>query len=338
MKISVIIPIYNVSLYINECLESVAAQTYKDIECILIDDCGTDDSMEKVRAFIQAYHGPIQFLIERHDENKGLSEARNTGIRRASGSYIYFLDSDDFLTPDCLTSLAECLHAHPEVEMVQGSRKETKIEAIGHYEGCEVGGVKYLDTPAEIRKAYYTSKLPVMAWNKLIKRSTVVDNELYFPTGLYHEDLLWTYFLAKCLTHMAVCNKVTYIYRHSESSITRNVSTSMLQKRVDSLMHISATIEKDMQENGLYKYRDYLYLCYIATCAIVVQMPLSARRSFSAFIRSRMIATIKHNRLWDYILYLNLLPPLNALLQKRWYQWRFNQYVRGGVGRYANEE
>ncbi len=336
MRISVIIPVYNVSLYIDECLESVAAQTYKDIECILIDDCGTDDSMAKVRSFVQGYKGQVEFLVEYHDRNKGLSEARNTGIKRASGDYIYFLDSDDFLSPDCLESLTECLKSHPEVEMVQGSRKEKDIGAIGYYEDCEIGGVTYLDNPRDIRKAYYTSKLPVMAWNKLIKRSVLMENELYFPAGLYHEDLLWTYFLAKNLTCMAVCNKVTYIYRHTDSSITRNVSTAMLQKRKESLMYISETIGKDMLDNGLYRYRDYLYLCYIATCAVVQKLPSSTRRSFSGYVWSKMAGSIRYNRLWDYVLYLNLLPPLRALLQKRWYLWRFNKYVRGGIGKYAN--
>ena len=95
MKVSIIIPIYNVAPYIKRCLQSVADQTYKDIECILIDDCGSDNSINLAKEFIYDYKGNILFTILHHEENKGLSAARNTGLRYAKGEYVYFLDSDD---------------------------------------------------------------------------------------------------------------------------------------------------------------------------------------------------------------------------------------------------
>ena len=111
MKISIIVPVYNVEQYIKECFDSIAAQTYKgDIECIFVDDCGQDDSVAILEKLIAEYHGPMQFSIVHHEHNKGLSGARNTGIRKASGDYLYFLDSDDSITSDCiekLTALAE---------------------------------------------------------------------------------------------------------------------------------------------------------------------------------------------------------------------------------------
>lgn len=81
--VSIIIPVNNVSDYVEECLQSVAAQTYTAIECIIVDDCGTDDSMQKVESFITNYQGPITFKILHHEHNRGLSAARNTGIDAA---------------------------------------------------------------------------------------------------------------------------------------------------------------------------------------------------------------------------------------------------------------
>lgn len=121
MDISVIVPIYNVENYILECLQSVAAQTKtKNVECILVDDCGTDNSVKVAEQFISDYKGDISFALFHHSENKGLSAARNTGIKNARGKYLFFLDSDDTIKPYCLDelfALAEKYHA----DMVQGS-------------------------------------------------------------------------------------------------------------------------------------------------------------------------------------------------------------------------
>lgn len=92
MDISVIVPIYNVENYILECLQSVAAQTKtKNVECILVDDCGTDNSVKVAEQFISAYKGDISFALFHHSENKGLSAARNTGIKNARVSTCFSL-------------------------------------------------------------------------------------------------------------------------------------------------------------------------------------------------------------------------------------------------------
>ena len=95
-KVSIVIPVYNVEPYIEECLQSVMRQSYRgEIECILIDDCGTDNSMGIAVQLIEEYNGPIDIKVMHHEHNQGLSAARNTGIDAACGDYIYFLDSDD---------------------------------------------------------------------------------------------------------------------------------------------------------------------------------------------------------------------------------------------------
>ncbi len=91
MKITIVIPIYNVAPYISDCLHSVMNQTYQgEIECLLIDDCGLDNSMEVAENVLSNYHGKIKFRIYHHEYNRGLSAARNTGIEHATGEYIYF--------------------------------------------------------------------------------------------------------------------------------------------------------------------------------------------------------------------------------------------------------
>ena len=103
VRISIIVPIYNVEPYIERCLRSVMIQTYSNIECILVDDCTLDNSMKICDCLLGNYIGPIEFKVLHHDHNRGLSAARNTGTDAATGEYIFYLDSDDEITPDSIS-------------------------------------------------------------------------------------------------------------------------------------------------------------------------------------------------------------------------------------------
>ena len=119
--ISIIIPVYGVEDYIEACLASVAAQTCAGpVECILVDDCSPDRSMERAARFVEAYSGPIEFRTVRHERNGGLSVARNTGTEAARGEWLWFVDSDDTLPPDALRTLAAAAASASDVQLVVG--------------------------------------------------------------------------------------------------------------------------------------------------------------------------------------------------------------------------
>ena len=115
MKVSIIIPVYNVASYIEECIQSVLDQTYPDLEVVLVDDCGTDHSMELAENLIRKSNRSSIFRIEKHDRNRGLSAARNTGIKTATGEYLYFVDSDDKISQDCIEKLVQFVRSYPQV-------------------------------------------------------------------------------------------------------------------------------------------------------------------------------------------------------------------------------
>ena len=217
MKISIIVPVYNVEQYIRECFDSIAAQTYKgEIECIFVDDCGQDYSVSVLEKLIAEYKGPIQFSIVHHEHNKGLSGARNTGIRNAQGDYLYFIDSDDSITPDCIEKLVALAEKYSGVEMVQGSTK-SKLEwlqlANKHFP-------EYSDNFKWIRRTMLLREsIPMTAWNKLVRKDLVVKNGLYFEEGLIHEDEIWNFMLAKHVHSIAFCCDITYIYRENMDGI-----------------------------------------------------------------------------------------------------------------------
>lgn len=108
-KVSLIIPVYNVEDYISESLYSALKQTFSSIEYIIIDDCGGDNSMSVVAKILQNHCRTQDVFIYRHDKNLGLSAARNTGLEKAHGEYVYFMDSDDEITEDCIEKLYQAI-------------------------------------------------------------------------------------------------------------------------------------------------------------------------------------------------------------------------------------
>lgn len=227
MLISIIIPIYNVSAYIERCLHSVMRQTYGEIECLLVDDASSDDSIEKCERLITAYKGPIHFSILHHEHNRGLSAARNTGTEVATGDYILYLDSDDALTDDCIEPLMAPVLRDASIEMV-----------VGNYERLSDGYplpammMSRTDLPeAEfcgkevVRSYFFEGKgFYVSAWNKLVKRSFLQKHQLQFMDGVLYEDNPWTHQVLKYLSHLYIVQAVTYLHYRRPSSIMTGTS------------------------------------------------------------------------------------------------------------------
>ena len=224
MLVSIIIPVYNVAPYIERCLRSVMGQTYSgDMECLLVDDCGSDDSMAIVERMISEYNGPINFLILHHEYNRGLSAARNTGTNASKGDFVFYLDSDDELTADCVEELVKPAIKDKTIEMVMGNRivrsDYYRIPKRFQY-GIKLKEEDIISLDAVRRFYFDRKKLTVNAWNKLIKRNFLIQNQLYFKEGLLWEDVLWTFYVLKYLCHLHVISDVTYIQCKRPCSIT----------------------------------------------------------------------------------------------------------------------
>lgn len=219
MKVSVIIPVYNVSAYIEKCVWSVMEQTYTDVECILVDDCTPDDSIEKCKTLIDEYVGNIEFKILHHEKNRGLSASRNTGTLAATGEYVYYLDSDDYITPACLKLMVNQVIKHPGVELVQGTTESVPYKEF--YSLKHLQGREYIEEKYWLRKFFYALGVPfpVNAWNKLLNRNFIISNKLFFKEGLIHEDELWMYWITRYVQKIAFVYHTTYIHLIRKNSI-----------------------------------------------------------------------------------------------------------------------
>lgn len=264
MKISVVIPVYNVESYIAPCLQSVMDQTYKGpIECLLVDDYGNDNSIGVVEDMLGEYQGPIDFKVLHHDYNRGLSAARNTGMEAASGDYVYFVDSDDVISPDCLELLAKEVSDHPEVEVVQGA-----VESIPYKKYYDLELYKkprFVDDNDWIRFNAYKNgeRLPVNAFNKLLKKSFLAENALAFKEGISNEDELWSFILYKRVRFWSVIGEKTYFHYYRSNSIMDTLSD---QRRAHNmgvvLSEALKTIDRPLRDLQVFRCL-YSFVTYV---------------------------------------------------------------------------
>ena len=227
ISVSIVIPVYNVEEYIERCLKSVAAQTYKgNIECIIIDDCTLDNSMYLVNNFLANYKGRIDFKIVHHVQNKGLSAARNTGIKEAHGDYLYFLDSDDALYEDTIQVLADLCKGNIEIAtgnffIIRNGRKVSKLSVP----------VEHICGQKNVFNAFLRNQIYEMACNKLIRRDFIIENNLWFLEGILHEDTLWSFFVFYYCNEVFLTFKYTYRYFLRENSIMGTQSSKNILSR-----------------------------------------------------------------------------------------------------------
>lgn len=217
MDVSIIIPVYNVKDYIADCLHSVMSQTSVcTIECILVDDCGSDNSIDIAEKLIESYDGPIQFKILRQPYNQGPSAARNLGIKEAEGDYVFFLDSDDTISPDCIELLYSLAQKY-DADYVQGTyADESHLRELP----------SFLSDRAEIKKLLLNhNRVLFTPHNRLVRRQMLLDNSLFFNEEIkVREDFLWMTFIAKFVERFAYCSAPTYKRVYNEYSLTNNVN------------------------------------------------------------------------------------------------------------------
>ena len=234
--ISVIVPVYNVEQYLEKCVNSIINQTYKNLEIILVDDGATDssgnmcDELARSDNRIKVYH----------KENGGLSDARNYGVERATGDYIGFVDSDDYIDSEMYEKLYEAIKKE-NVDVAECSLKVIypgKIELFTDEKYYKVlGKTEYLEEYLTIKKIFGS------VWPKLIKSD--VAKKLVFPKGKLYEDTYYAYDLIEKVDRYVIMNNPYYNYLMRENSITN----AKFNPRILDLIEIVEKFHKTTYEN-----------------------------------------------------------------------------------------
>lgn len=253
--VSIIIPVFNIEKYVSECIESIAAQTYKNIQIILVDDGSTDKSGEICDKYA-ALDGRIEVI---HQHNKGLVVARKQGLKNAKGQYIGFVDGDDYVAPDMFERL-----------LVEIKRSNADFVHSGYFQNSkeiipfrkEIIHISEQKVKAEFLKkaifgveAYITPSI----WSKLFKAEFIKRNYSQVPNeAQYGEDLISLCICIEEGTSILLLNEAFYYYRHREDSITNEVNGRNLENIFKCYKNLGVVLENydyyNMVKDSILEY------------------------------------------------------------------------------------
>lgn len=245
MLISVIIPVYNVEKYIQNCVESLIIPDMNDVEILLIDDGSTDNSGNICDALAGKYNNIRVF----HKKNGGLSDARNYGISKSTGSWISLIDSDDMVVPNYLNIMKKMINSLDRDIFIFKYKKFDDGERIftvpNSFDASKLHKLSKPQAMFSLTKEKYGN----YAWNKLYKRELFHDIE--YPIGKGYEDIFTTYLLYEKAKNIALYEDILYFYRQRASSI---VYEKQLDKKV---LLFEDRYEAMKLQNTFFGYKEY---------------------------------------------------------------------------------
>ncbi len=248
---SVIVPVYNVEKYIEQCVLSIVNQKFQEFELILIND-GTEDSSIKIAERLLENNDKAIIL---HQKNQGQSVARNLGLKQARGKYIIFVDSDDFIINNSVFSLlAKYIEKNNFPDLIL--HEETRFFGNGkiHYENNikKTGLIRTGNFKGDLRKLIFNELFVASPWDKVIKRDILLDNNINFPIGLKSEDMIWTSDLIPFIKTYDCLDFSFYMYRKNiANSITKSVDEKHLK---DVISMLKIVLKKNIpSENKIYE-------------------------------------------------------------------------------------
>lgn len=281
-KISIIIPAYNVELYIEKCIKSVLNQTYKNLEIIMIDDCSPDncgqiiDEYAKKDSRIRSFH---------HHKNQGLSAARNTGLKYASGDWILMIDSDDWLEFQACEILLKKAKEYDVDIVCCGHNNVYDDKTIPHHYDSDLK----MNNKEALKVLLQDKMIKSFAWDKLVRKE--LFENVQYPDGRLFEDIATTYKLFHKACSVLLIPDILYNYVQRSNSI---MSTYSLKNRIDFYL-----AEKDRREELIKEYPQYKAVldnhCAIAAVSLwsrLITYPVKERILY----KEQLLAITQHVR------------------------------------------
>lgn len=256
--ISIIVPVYNVERYLDECVKSLVGQTYRNLEILLVDD-GSPDGCPRM---CDAWGETDERIRVIHKPNGGLSDARNAGIDAACGEFIMFVDSDDFIDIATVADLY-ALHCRTNADVACGGVLKYRAGQTTKIYNEIIESETVVFTGIEQLKNMLNFKTECSAWGKLYKCSSIGDRR--FLKGRYNEDVIFLFPIYAACSKVAYTNKRYYYYRDTDGSVTHLLSDKTMHALQNMLEMEQMAVEKripviDEMEN--YKCRICLELAY----------------------------------------------------------------------------
>ena len=257
-KISVIIPVYNVEQYLRECLDSVVSQTLSDIEIIIINDGSPDNSINIIRE----YEKKDSRIVVIDKKNEGVGKARNDGLRRATGEYIAFMDSDDYYPTENVLEVLYNTAKENNVKVCGGRKVKLETDgSLNHDEKCFTEYDLSFEPSGKCKYADYGYDYGY--WQFIFSRKMLIDNDVFFPPYRRFQDP--PFFVKAMITagEFYMCDMESYCYRMVPSAAKLNISktTDLLSGLKDNLnMSAEAGIWKLHYLTAMRLYRDASFM------------------------------------------------------------------------------
>lgn len=301
-KVSVIVPVYNTEKYLRRCLDSLVNQTLQELEIVLVNDGSTDNSPDILKEYEEKYPEKIVVI---HKENGGQATARNLGIRKCSGTYVGFVDSDDYVDTAMFETMFRTAQEN-DCDMVECHYHYVQESEKGDRELATRGNIRqYKD-----RKDMFINPM-TCPWNKLFKRELLLQEGLEFPEGLIYEDT------AFCIKVIPYIKKERFVDKPFVYYILRGTSTMNANKsrKVADIFPVLENILIFYRDKGFYEeYKEELeYFCVkILLCSSLSRI----------------------GRVPDRALQEELLDQTFAFIEEYFPKYKDNPYFKGKIGWY----
>ena len=265
-KLSVIVPVFNTAQYVVRCLESIVNQSLKDIEIIVVNDGSTDNSNELIIDYM-LHHSNIKYLSL--DKNYGLGHARNIGIEQSTSKYITFVDSDDWVDLDLYKIMCKALECDDTDIAICGIKNEysnscmSEIRYSYSFSNIVDGNMLLnLLTKSESNNFYIS---PVV-WNKVYKRSFLVEHNLSFLKNSFWEDDIFSFLVSSVVKKASIVPHIYYHYYMRQNSITNSISKKHIDDFINSFIYLKERIMEDINLDYEEKYNALFDRC---ACSLV---------------------------------------------------------------------
>lgn len=289
LRLSIIVPLYNSEKYLPKCLDSLLSQDIPETEyeIILVDDGSPDDSL----ALAERYASRFPNIVVLSQKNKGTSGARNTGMRRASGRYICFVDPDDYVQQNSFRRILERMEkesldilrfGYTEVDEQYKPTKSCKHPEEPDYSSCVMDGFSFM--AERLGVACYV-------WTYLFRTSLLTDNGLFFPEGVYFDDTPW---LPRVL---ALANRVDsidfkrYFYLIRSNSLVQSVSKESIRKKIDGQLFLVSELSNQkvaiQNANATIWYQKMIVHCVVTVLTLVALYDYQNRRALIKELKDR---------------------------------------------------
>ena len=292
MLVSIIVPVYNVASFLPEALDSIVNQTYKDLEIIIVDDGSTDDSP----SICEKYAASDSRIKVIHQDNRGLSGARNTGLKYVTGDFVSFIDSDDSISPVFVESLVNAMESSSapiavcRFAVIETSGSMVGVTASSKFPLVAAGVYERTDAIKDLVE----EKMCVNVCNKMFRRELWTD--IRFPDGHVYEDAVAEFKLFDKAERVVMLDEALYNYRRRPDSITASVS----MKKINDCLLAHNTVSEFIRNNWssfiseqLYKKKNQGILSFLILFYIKQIKSGAGDKALEKEIRSLIIKTKK---------------------------------------------